>query len=111
MIKTMEQYASYEKQMTAYHPNAIFQTIEMASVIHQMAKAGQVDKKYEDLGEAVEAAHFIQNVASSCMRDNIGVTGSKYLFQLGFMRLFLNGAKEEIQKYARDLQAREQLAI
>ena len=61
----------------------------------------KIDEKYEDLLEAVHAAHFIQNVTASCIRDNLGVTGSRYLFQMGNYRLFLNGAKEEIQKYAR----------
>ena len=107
MICSVDDYADYEKQMLAYCPRSTFQTVEMAAMIRQLARAGQIDAKYEDHKEAVNGAHFIQNVTSSCMRDNIGVTGSKYLFQLGYMRLFLNGAKEEIQKYAASIQERE----
>jgi hypothetical protein len=73
----------------------------MSAVIRQMAQLNQIDKKYCDNKFAVEAAHFIQNVTSSCMRDNLGTSGTKYLYQLGYSRLFLNGAKEEIQKNAR----------
>jgi hypothetical protein len=72
-----------------------------------MAAAGQIDKKYADSKTAVEGAHFIQDVTSSCMRDNIGTTGSKYLYQLGFIRLFLNGAKEEIENSGKYLSAAE----
>ena len=84
---------------------ASYQAIDEGSAdyydIEQLVEGGYIDKKYLDPQEAVLAAHFIQNVTASCIRDNLGVTGSRYLFQMGNYRLFLNGAKEEIQKYAR----------
>lgn len=103
MICTQEEYSLYERQIQrAFCREAVFQTTEMAAVIREMARLGQVDKKYLDPKEAVLGAHFIQHVTSSCIRDNVGVSGSKYLFQMGNYRLFLNGAKEEIQQYAKD---------
>ena len=101
LIFTEEEYKNFEKQMKYYCPESKFQIIEMSAVIHQMAQLKQIDEKYLDKKKAVEAAHFIQNVTSSCMRDNLGTSGTKYLYQLGYLRLFLNGAKEEIQKNAR----------
>ena len=103
MICTQEEYGLYERQIQrAFCREAVFQTTEMAAVIREMARLGQVDKKYLDPKEAVLGAHFIQHVTSSCIRDNVGVSGSRYLFQMGNYRLFLNGAKEEIQRYAKD---------
>ena len=58
-----------------------------------------ISKKYVDMDAAVEAAHFIFVRTSSCVRDNLDLTGSRYLIQLGFIRLFLNGAKEYIEKW------------
>lgn len=97
LIFTKKEYEVYERQMRAYCPQAVFQVTEMTAVIQQMALLKQIDEQYKDTKKAIEAAHFIQRVTSNCMRDNLGITGSKYLFALGFLRLFLNGAKEEIQ--------------
>lgn len=107
MIFTKEEYPHYEKQMSYYCRDSKFQVIELSAMIKQMAAAGQIDKKYADSKMAVEGAHFIQDVTSSCMRDNLGTTGSKYLYQLGFIRLFLNGAKEEIENCGKYLSTAE----
>lgn len=40
------------------------------------------------------------------MRDNILTTGTKYSFAAGLIRLFLNGAKEEIEGYAELLETK-----
>lgn len=100
IIFTEDQYKIYERQVNAFCPESNFQISELSTVIRQVALAGQIDEKYKDIEEAIKGAHFIQSVTASCLRDNLQVTGSKYLFQLGYIRLFLNGAKEEIQKNA-----------
>lgn len=100
LILTKDEYKTYEKEMEAfYQPKAKFQITEMASLIRQMAELGQIDEKYSNNKEAVKAAQFIQDSTCSCMRDNLACTGSHYLFQLGLIRLFLNGAREEILRY------------
>ena len=102
LIFDEEAYASYEKQVAHfYHPDSKFQISEMASLICTIANVGQIDEKYKDYEKAIDAAHFIQERTSSCMRDNILTTGSKYVFASGFIRLFLNGAKEEIEEYGK----------
>lgn len=99
MIFTEAEFEVFGKQMKAYNADAVFQKTEMCAVIMQMAAAGQIDKQYVNAKKAAEGAHFIQSSTCSCMRDNLGVSGSLYLTQLGFLRLFLNGAKEEIEKH------------
>ena len=69
----------------------------MANLIQLYARAGQIEEKYLDYEEAKRGAHFIFQSTSSCIRDNLGVTGSRYLTQVGFIKLFLNGAKEWIE--------------
>lgn len=99
LIFTQEEYEKYERQMKPYQCyESRFQLTELSSIIRQMAYAHQIDEKYLDPKEAIRGARFIGFVTANCMRDNIGVTSSKYLFQLGFIRLFLNGAREEILK-------------
>lgn len=101
MIFSVEDWKIYEKQVKAYCPESCFQVAEMTALILQMAEAGQIDKKYISVEEAVRGAHFIQSVTSNCMRNNLQTTGSKYIPEIGFIRLFLNGAKEEIEYNAK----------
>jgi hypothetical protein len=52
----------------------------LASLITLYARSNQIDKKYLNSNNAIEAARFIQTHTASCMRDNLGITGTKYLF-------------------------------
>lgn len=94
---TKKEYYTYEKQMNCFTCKSKFQIVELASLIQLYADAGQVDKQYSDPKEAVIAAHFIADRVSLCVRDNIGVTGSRYLNPTSYLKLFLNGAKEAIK--------------
>ena len=94
-----EEYELYENMINCYNPSARFQIGEYSTLIRLCAKLGQIDKKYMDEKAAIEAAHFIFIRTSCCIRDNLDLTGSRYLIQLGFIRLFLNGAKEYIEKW------------
>lgn len=96
-LYTAEEYNEYEYMMDAFHCNSIFQVQELATLIQLYAKINQIDSKYQDYELAKQAAHFIFESTSSCIRDNLGVTGSRYLTQVGFIKLFLNGAKEWIE--------------
>lgn len=95
---TLEEYENkYEHIVNCYHGEALFQTTEVASYIQMLANIGQVDKQYSEPKKAVEAAHFIFQSTSSCLRDNLGATGSRYLLHPGLIKLMLNGAKEYIE--------------
>ena len=94
-----EEYEIYENIVNCYNTQAKFQIGEYSTLIRLCAKLGQIDKKYMDEKLAIEAAHFIFIRTSSCLRDNLDLTGSRYLIQIGFIRLFLNGAKEYIEKW------------
>ena len=96
-LHTLSEYQEYEKQMQAFNMEARFQVAELASLIQLYAFAGQIDSKYSDQTEAILAAHFIHDHTAACVRDNLGATGSKFLFQVGYLKLFLNGAKESIE--------------
>lgn len=95
---TKEEYLKYERIMQCfYNPDSLFQTTELAALIKTHAEAGQIESKYKNQDEAIKAANFIYARTSSCVRDNLGVTGSRYLSQPGYIRLFLNGAKEYLE--------------
>ena len=70
----------------------------MRALIKLLADYGQIDKKYSNKIEAIYGAYFIFNVTSYCVRDNLGVTGSIYMYPIGLIKLLLNGAREYIEK-------------
>lgn len=94
-----EEYELYENIVNCFSRESRFQIGEYTALIRLCAKLGQIDKKYIDEDKAIEAAHFIFIRTCSCLRDNLDLTGSRYLVQIGFIRLFLNGAKEYIEKW------------
>lgn len=102
-IFTEEEYENqFMKQVSLFdNQNSTFSITTLASLIKTIALAGQIDEKYKNSKEAIKAAHFIFCHTAGCIRDNVSVSNSKFLFQIGFIRLFLNGAKEEIEKNAR----------
>lgn len=60
LIFDEENFEIYKKQVELFHcPESKFQISEMASLICTIAKTGQIDKKYTDFQEAINAAHFI----------------------------------------------------
>ena len=94
-----EEYELYEDMVNCYSKSSKFQIGEYSTFIRLCAKLGQIDAKYASEEAALEAAHFIFIRTSCCLRDNLDLTGSRYLTQIGFIRLFLNGAKEYIEKW------------
>lgn len=100
LVFPKDKYEIYEQQMSIYYNDEKkFPISEMASLIKTFAEVGQIDSKYKDYKNAIEAAHFIQERTCSCVRDNMNITGSKYLTAAGYIKLFLNGAKEEMEAY------------
>lgn len=98
LIYSIEDYEIYQQKMRCYYNNETnFSLVELTSLITTLAEVNQIDKKYLEPKEAIKAAHFIFSFTSSCIRDNLGITGSLYLTQTGIIRLMLNGAKDYIE--------------
>lgn len=72
----------------------------MTTLIRLLAMHKQIDEKYADSTEAYNGARFLCSATSYCVRDNLGVTGSLYLYPVGLIKLLLNGAREYIEEKA-----------
>lgn len=73
-----------------------FQISSLEGYIQFLADNGQILEKYKEKNEANKAACFLLTHTAYCMRDNLGVTGSKYLQPPGLAKLLLNGAMDYI---------------
>ena len=94
-----EEFEMYEKQLEVfYNPNDTSKLTNICSLILLLANAGQIDEKYKDKVEAVHGAYFLLTCTSYCVRDNLGTTGSIYMYPLGLIKLLLNGAREYIEQ-------------
>ena len=95
-----EELSMYELQVESFYkdtPKA--RIMNIATLINLLARVKQVDEKYIDREKALEAAYFIQDSTSYCVRDNINSTGSMTLYPVGLLKLLLNGAREYIEEY------------
>ena len=89
----------YESKINAFYKNkTTFRQADMVTQIQLLAYNNQIDKKYMNEDEALKAAHFIQEASSNCVRDHVAVLGTLYIYPLGQIRLFLNGAKDLIEQ-------------
>ena len=94
-----EEFEMYEKQLeTFYDAKDPSKIANIASLIMLLAESEQIDTKYIDKTEALHAAYFLLMATSYCVRDNLGTTGSIYMFPLGLIKLLLNGAREYIEQ-------------
>jgi sulfatase maturation enzyme AslB (radical SAM superfamily) len=100
---TEKQYEEYEKYIDNFIKDGTTARLgNMAGLIMVLAMAGQIDSKYLDERNASEAAVFLQNHTSYCLKDNYNTTGSFITIPVGIPKLLLNGAKEYIQELDRD---------
>ena len=96
---TVEKYKDFESYMlNLYNQNSTAKNGNCVNIIQTLAYSGQIDKKYQNIKNALYAAEFINNNFAYCIRDNINSTGCLELPPLGAFRLLLNGALEEIVK-------------
>lgn len=91
-----EEFKQYEQIVQHFHPSTgqNFQTVQLVGLIRYLAQQNLIEPKYHDEKNALDAAHFIQNATSYCIRDNLGSTGSSIGYPMGLIKLLLNGAKE-----------------
>lgn len=93
-----KEFENYEMQLEAfYNPKDTAKLTNIASLILLLANAGQIDEKYKNKEEAVHATYFLLSATSYCVRDNLGTTGSIYMYPMGLIKLLLNGAREYIE--------------
>ena len=98
MCMNYEDFCKYEEQIELFFTdNPQERLANISSLIRALARVHQVDEKYQDAKEALKGAIFIENATSYCVRDNIGTTGSLYLYPVGLLKLLLNGAREYIE--------------
>ena len=97
--KDSNDFELYEQKLEEFYEKTNTMKItNIASLILLLARNNQVDKKYCNKDEAIRGAIFILSSTAYCVRDNLGVTGSIYMYPLGILKLLLNGAKEYIQQ-------------
>ena len=97
LCMTDEQYKEFERCAGYYAcHNTNARLINLTSTIVTLAMAGQIDVKYINHQEALQAAIFLQNYTAYCFKDNYNMTGSFTLNPLGRIKLLLNGAIEYI---------------
>lgn len=94
---SLEEFETFEKIAKAYGEPQHFQLTELVCLIIYLAKGGLIDTKYADVKAATDAALFIENSTSYCIRDNLGSSGSAICMPMGLIKLLLNGAKEYIE--------------
>lgn len=95
---TKDEFLHFEKMIEVYYnENSTFKMLNLVTLIQVLASAGQIDTKYQNEKDALEAADFYLSATSYCIRDNLNVTGSMGLYPVGLIKLLLNGAKEYIQ--------------
>lgn len=96
------QYDEHEKYMELLRgPRPTARLGNISGLIMTLALAGQVSRKYLLEENAAEAAFFLQERTSWCIKDNYNTTGSFILVPTGLIKLLLNGAKEYIEKSER----------
>lgn len=92
-------FQKYEKRLEIfYKKNDTAKIANIASLIKLLAYNKQIDQKYHTNEEAIRAAYFILNRTAYCVRDNLGVTNSIYMFPVGILKLLLNGAEEYLNQ-------------
>jgi hypothetical protein len=93
------EFEMYQKQVEAfYDPRDTSKLTNICSLILLLAEAGQIEAKYKNKTEALHGAYFLMTCTSYCVRDNLGTTGSIYMYPLGLIKLLLNGAREYIEE-------------
>jgi hypothetical protein len=99
LCKTDEEYAIHEDKMSMY--KAEYSTAKLVDTVAQimaLALSGQVESKYLNERDALEAAVFIHNHTAFCVKDNYNENGTFSMIPLGTIKLFLNGALEYIKE-------------
>lgn len=98
MCNNDEKYCQHCQKMQMFNNgNSSARLISDTALIMSLALSNQIDEKYLDEKEALEAAIFMQTCSPYCIKDNYNKTGSYILQPVGMFKLLLNGAREYIE--------------
>lgn len=96
-----------EKELISrmYDQHTVCNVGSIVPMIQFSAMIGQIDKKYTERKNAITAAKFINNVAGGCIYENDTSTGTYSTVNVGLIKLWLNGAMDEVIRgvYENDL--------
>lgn len=91
------QYENHELQMSYFNKSkTTFLLGNIVLEIITLAMCNQIDSKYLDEEKALVAAKILQDSIAFCIKDNYNITGTITIIPNGIIKLFLNGAIEEI---------------
>lgn len=100
IFSSPEEWKNYSELMSSYSANdQSFSTSFIFSNVNELrilAKCGLVDKKYEDLDEAISAIRKIMLCNGICIADNLLLTGISTCYGNTELKLFCNGALDYI---------------
>ena len=87
--------------MRGYHDFWKLQIAHVKAMMTELALAGQVDPYYLQNKELLHLFALFMNVAVSCPMENLLNAGSIHIQLVSMLRMFGNGAFQEIVKSAR----------
>lgn len=92
-----QELEKYSLQYRAFYLNGSTSLMSSyAILIKVLADCGQIDTKYSNFDNALDAARMMKIVSPVCIKDIHQVTGTSYPSYGSLIRLYLNGALEEI---------------
>lgn len=86
--------------MRNYHDFIKFRVNYTSVIVRELAYSGQANKKYLENEDFLKMFCYFINTAYSCPVENLLRTGSVHLLPISIIRVFANGAFEEIYKDA-----------
>ena len=99
MCLTDEQYAQYETKMNYYEcPDTTARLATNTAMIVALAMAEEIDSKYLNEEEALKAAIYLHYNGAYCVKNNYNINGSLTLEPVGFYKLMLNGAVDQLME-------------
>ena len=101
IVKGEPNFTRFKYVMRGYHDFWKFQLEHTKAMIIELVHAGQVDPYYLENRELLDLFALFMNVGLSCPMENLLNTGSIHLQLVSMIRMFGNGAFQEIVKTAR----------
>jgi len=93
-----KEWVRFQYTMRGYHDSWKFQLSYISAMLIELARAGQVDPIYETDANLRMLFGLFSGAGLSCPMENLLNTGSIHLQVVSLLRLFCNGAFQEILK-------------
>lgn len=101
IVKGEPHFTRFRYVMRGYHDFWKFQLEYVKAMMTELARANQVDPYYLENQELLRLFALFVNVAVSCPMENLLNAGSIHLQLISMLRMFGNGAFQEIVKTAK----------